>query len=117
VPGEDLPAELEELALAIAQRFDVRNGTDSISSVGPETLTAEPLVDELVLSPTAVKRMPRSAPVVVESIVEPLGPAPWRCPRRRSRTDAHHIEEADPRGARCGCRPRRLRPAVLRSTR
>jgi cellulose synthase operon protein C len=70
VAGDALGAELRELALAIAGRFDARNGTDSISRATRETLTAEPLVDELVLSPTAVKRTPRSAPVVVESIVE-----------------------------------------------
>ena len=49
-----------------------------------------------MLSPTAVKRMPRSAPVVVESIVEPVGPAPVALPAAAEPDGwLDHIEEAD----------------------
>ncbi len=53
VEADTLAAELTELALDMASRFDARNGTDYQSGLIRELLAEEPLVDHLPLSPTA----------------------------------------------------------------
>ncbi len=53
VEASALATELTALALDIAARFDVRNGTEYQSGLVRELLAEEPLVDHLPLSPTA----------------------------------------------------------------
>lgn len=58
----ELLDELTERALALAARFDARNGTGEISRVVAEDLAAEPLVEHLPLSGPARKAAARPAP-------------------------------------------------------
>ncbi len=65
-PGGEVPAvklreELTERALAIADRFDARNGSSEQGDVLRATLAAEPLVEHL----------PLSGPVLVVPVAEP----------------------------------------------
>ncbi|GAA1608576.1 hypothetical protein GCM10009789_73790 [Kribbella sancticallisti] len=80
VPAGQLAEELAERALAIAARFDERNGTSHQSSVVRSVLTAEPWVDYLPLSETARRahvRQQASAAASVAGAVEVVaGPEP-----------------------------------------
>ncbi|MFI9380651.1 hypothetical protein [Kutzneria sp. NPDC052558] len=54
--------ELTERALALAARFDTRNGTGEVGRLTAEMLAAEPLVEHLPLSGPARKAAARPAP-------------------------------------------------------
>jgi cellulose synthase operon protein C len=53
IPADRLADDLAGRALALAERFDARNGTDHQSDQVRATLTAEPWIDYLPLSETA----------------------------------------------------------------
>ena len=55
-----LGAELAATATEIAQRFDLRNGNASTSTAIAATLAAEPIVEHLAITPTAVAAPARS---------------------------------------------------------
>jgi tetratricopeptide (TPR) repeat protein len=61
----ELRDELTERALALAARFDARNGTDEVGRLTAEAIAAEPLVDHLPLSGPVRKAAARPAPVPV----------------------------------------------------
>lgn len=62
----ELRDELTERALALAARFDARNGTGEVGRLAAEMLAAEPLADHLPLSGPARKAAARPAPEPVK---------------------------------------------------
>lgn len=65
-PVADVRAELTAFATELAGRFDARNGTTHQSDLMRATLTAEPLVDYLPLTPHARRPAPPPAPAEPE---------------------------------------------------
>jgi tetratricopeptide (TPR) repeat protein len=61
----ELRDELTERALALAARFDARNGTDEVGRRTAEAIAAEPLVDHLPLSGPARQAAARPVPTPV----------------------------------------------------
>ena len=72
VAALDLAAELEHQATDLAARFDERNGTSRVGDLVQRWLVAEPIVEYLQLSPTAV----RPSTVVAGGAVTPPPTAP-----------------------------------------
>ncbi len=86
VPAAELATSLAQEALAVAARFDARNGTSRQSDLIHEILDAQPLVDHLPLSPTA--RRPEQHPPSAPVASAPRRPAEAEAPPRSAEAEA-----------------------------
>jgi tetratricopeptide (TPR) repeat protein len=97
--GDSGHAELAERALAIAARFDARNGTTRVSERIRQRISAEPLVDHLPL--TAARHVERATAAAAAPASPPLPTTPEDLvAHARDRSRLHDIAGADAAWAR-----------------